>query len=107
MSFISQDDQTDKKPVIPQTKANPPANQSKASKKLKKTRKKEVIRFNEVYKKSEKVALPQPELMPIRLQKAKKKWRDGQGSKNNVLEITCYSCNKKGHYSRDCTKPKT
>ncbi len=36
----------------------------------------------------------------------KKNWHNSQGSKRDILEITCYNCNKKGHYSRDCTKPK-
>ena len=34
-------------------------------------------------------------------QKKKKKNRD-----RNVSEITCYNCNKKGHYANTCIKPK-
>ncbi len=34
----------------------------------------------------------------------KKKRRNGQGSKTDISEITCYNCNKKGHYSRECTE---
>ncbi len=36
----------------------------------------------------------------------KKKRRNGQGPKRDISKITCYNCNKKGYYSRDCTKPK-
>lgn len=36
----------------------------------------------------------------------KKKRRNSQGPKRDISEITCYNCNKKGNYSRNCTKPK-
>lgn len=36
----------------------------------------------------------------------KMKWRDRQGSKKDIFEMTCYNCNKKCYYSKYCTKPK-
>ncbi len=28
------------------------------------------------------------------------------GQKRDISEITCYNCNKKGHYTFNCTEPK-
>lgn len=36
----------------------------------------------------------------------KKKRCNGRDPRNDISEITCYNCHKKGHYSKNCTKPK-
>ncbi len=39
-------------------------------------------------------------------QEAPKRRRQNGPSRRDASEVTCYNCNKKGHYAKYCTKPK-
>ncbi len=107
------DDQAEKTKVIsPQTKASLPAsNQSEITEKAKEKARKEKKRRGHQRKWDRReerdgspVAMGANATQAIEGQK--KKRRDSQGPKRDISEITCYNCNKKGHYSRNCTEPK-
>lgn len=57
------------------------------------------------------VALPQEPILYLQLRirtliKIMTKISQNRGQNQDIAEITCYNCNKKGYYTKDCTKPK-
>ncbi len=105
MSLNSRDDQAEKaKAILLQAKASPPASdQSEAPEKIRKEKKKK-WQQKERARKDPKEGNPAPAASGSNTVQAtggqkKKKTRDAS-------EVTCYSCNKKGHYASDCFEPK-
>ncbi len=113
MSLNARDDQAKKtKATPPLTKASPPtSDQSEVTEKAKeKARKEKQRRGHQGKQDRQEERDGSPAATGANATQAtegqKKKRRDGQGSKRDISEITCCNCNKKGHYSRECTKPK-
>ncbi len=105
MSLNSWDDQAKKaKATPPQANASSPASdQSETPEKIRKEKKKKWQR-KEWARKDPKDGSPAPTTSGSNAIQAtgcqkKKKARDAS-------EVTCYSCNKKGYYASDCSKPK-
>ncbi len=105
MSLNSRDDQAKKaKAILTKAKASPPASdQLETPKKIRKEKKKKWQR-KERARKDPKEGSPAPAASRSNVVQAtggqkKKKARDAS-------EVTYYSCNKKGHYASDCSKPK-
>ncbi len=113
MSLNAHDDQAEKaKATPPQAKASLLASdQSEVTEKAKKKAKKEKKRRGHQRKWNRREGRDgSPAAMGVNATQVtedqKKKWRDGQGPKRDISEITCYNCNKKDYYSRDCIEPK-
>ncbi len=113
MSLNAHDDQAKKTRTLPQTKVVSPltSDRSEVTEKAKEKAKKEKKRREHQEKRDiQKGRDVSPATMGANATQAtegqKKKWRNSQGPKRDISEITCYNCNKKGHYSKDCTKPK-
>ncbi len=113
ISLNARDDQAEKTTATsPKAKASPPASdQSEVTEKAKEKARKEKKRRGHQGKRDRQEGQDgSPVATGANTTQAtegqKKKRRDGQGPKRDISEITCYNCNKKGHYSRDCTEPK-
>ncbi len=112
MSLNARDNQAKMTKATPPTKASlPTSDQSEVTEKAKEKAKKEKKRKRHQEKrdrrKEQDGSLVATEANAIQaMESQKQKRRDGQGSKTDIFEIPCYNCNKKGHYSRDCTEPK-
>ncbi len=105
ISLNSQDDQAKKaKAIVSQAKANLPASdQSEASKKIRKEKKKKWQQKKRA-KKDVKESSPATAASKSNAVQV----ADGQKKKKacNASEVTCYSCNKKGHYAFHSSEPK-
>ncbi len=101
ISLNSRDNQTDKK--ASQAKASPVKQGSKAKKPSEKARKKKK-------KKGHLGRCKKPNPAGTGANAALAIATGGKGQKKkkaqNVFEVTDYSCNNKGHYAFNCTKPK-
>ncbi len=113
MSLNSCDNQAKKiKTTLPQTKASlSTSDQLKVTKKAKEKARKEKKRRDHQEKQNRRERQDcSPAATGANVTQAtkgqKKKLCNGQGPKKEVSNITYYNCNKKGHYLRDCTKPK-
>ncbi len=113
MSLNAHNDQAEKtKATSPQTKASPPtSDQLEVTEKAKeKARKKKKRKEYQGKRDRQEGRDGSPAAMGANVSQAtegqKKKRRNGQGPKRDISEIICYNCNKKGHYSKDCTELK-
>ncbi len=113
MSLNTRDDQAEKtKATPPYTKASLPTfDQSEVTEKVKEKAGKEKIRRGRPRKQDRREGQDGSSAITgtnatQAIKGQKKKRHDGQGPKMDISEITCYNCNKKGHYSRDCTETK-
>ncbi len=103
ISLNSRDDQTDKKVPQAKDKANPVKQGSESEKSSEKAKKEKKKKGRQGRREKPNLATG-ADAAPATAtggegQKKKKKPRD-------ISEITYYSCNKKGYYASNCTKPK-
>lgn len=106
MSINWRDDQADKKTTVPQAKASPPANKTKAlekvpekAKKNKNNKKKICQGRRDNREGNSTTAISENNaVQAINGQKKKKTW--------DISEVTYYSYNKKSYFAKDCTESK-
>ena len=113
MSLNSWDNQTErapesgKTPQGPQDKANQAEQGTEAKKFSEKARKeKKKKNYQRQCKRPKNTTTGANAALATGGESQKKKRYNGQGPKKDIFEVTYYNYNKKGYYSRDCTKLK-